>query len=233
VFTLKTLKQRRIAFEQITGKMKELSNIDREPLVNEIVNELGGANTNAFNNLSLRGSESDRSNLKNRIASPSARNDTCVCISSSQLKMLNWQQIREMSNYGISFQPHTMTHPILSKVPLDKAKEEIRLSKEFIESNLSREVKHFAFPNGRKEDFSEELKQYCREIGFSSVSTAVYGNNATGADTYALKRLSPGKNMPIFAVDLIRGFLRHCGEQTESCHCEEPRRRRATKQSKT
>ncbi len=37
-------------------------------------------NTNALNSLSLRGSNSDRSNLKNRIASPSARNDTyCVC----------------------------------------------------------------------------------------------------------------------------------------------------------
>jgi len=39
-------------------------------------------NTNALNNLSLRGSDSDRSNLKNGIASPSARNDiNCVRIS--------------------------------------------------------------------------------------------------------------------------------------------------------
>ena len=39
-------------------------------------------NTDALNNLSLRGSDSDRSNLKNMIASPSARNDIyCVCIS--------------------------------------------------------------------------------------------------------------------------------------------------------
>ena len=49
-------------------------------------------NTNALNNLSLRGSDSDRSNLKNGIASPSARNDiNCVCINPREIEAKSFQ----------------------------------------------------------------------------------------------------------------------------------------------
>lgn len=123
-------------------------------------------------------------------------------------RMLNWHEAREMSENNIAFGAHTMTHPILSKMPTDLAKRQINDSKTTIEEKAGIAVKHFAFPNGRTEDFSEELKQYCKEIGFESVSTAIYGSNPLNTDTYSLKRISPGKNMPIFAVDLIRAFLR-------------------------
>lgn len=124
-------------------------------------------------------------------------------------RLLNWQEISEMSSNNISFGSHTMSHPILSKMPVESAKEEILDSKSIIEEKTGLPVKHFAFPNGRAEDFNEELKQYCQKIGFESVSTAIYGNNHIDkTDVFALKRLSPGKNMPIFAVDLIRGFLK-------------------------
>lgn len=127
----------------------------------------------------------------------------------TQKRMLNWQEVREMSENNIDFGAHTMTHPILSKMPLDSAKTEINDSKTTIEGKAGIAVKHFAFPNGRKEDFNDELKHYCEEIGFKSVATTIYGNNRIdAADVFALKRLSPGRNMPIFAVDLFRGFLR-------------------------
>lgn len=130
--------------------------------------------------------------------------------SKSSKRMLNWQEVYEMSKEKITFGPHTMTHPILTKMSVDLAKKEINDSKVEIESKLGNSVKHFAFPNGRVEDFNDELKEYCKEIGLESVSTAVYGNNKPeNSDVYALKRLSPGRNMPIFVFDLIRGFLRN------------------------
>lgn len=124
------------------------------------------------------------------------------------LRMLNWEEVREMADYNITLGAHSMTHPILSKMPFELAKREILESKLAIENVLETTVKHFAFPNGRMEDFSQELKQYCQEIGFESVSTTVYGHNQVDSDVYALKRLAPGKNMPIFAFDLIREFLK-------------------------
>lgn len=124
------------------------------------------------------------------------------------LRMLNWDEVKEMAQNNISFGAHTMTHPILTKMPFGWAKKEILDSKQVMENRLGIPIKHFAFPNGRPEDFNAALKVYCKELGLESVSTAVYGSNQLGQDVYALKRISPGKNMPIFAVDLVRGFLR-------------------------
>ena len=101
-----------------------------------------------------------------------------------------------------------MTHPILSTMPIKDAKQEICNSKYLIEEKLGQKIKHFAFPNGGLSDFTPELESYCKEIGFESVSTAIYGSNRVNSDVYALKRISPGKNMPIFAVDLVRSFLK-------------------------
>jgi peptidoglycan/xylan/chitin deacetylase (PgdA/CDA1 family) len=123
-------------------------------------------------------------------------------------RMLTWFEIEEMSQHGISFGAHSMTHPILSRMPLDLAKREIAESKVLIEKKLKTEVKHFAYPNGRHKDFTPDLESYCKELGFVSVATAVYGNSKVGSDVYSLRRVSPGKTISIFAVDLVRAFLR-------------------------
>lgn len=121
--------------------------------------------------------------------------------------MLNWQQVREMRENNISFGAHTCTHPILSKMPLENAQKEIEGSKIILEEKLGIKIKHFAYPNGRKQDFNEELKRFCKEIGFESVSTCVFGNNNNTSDPFALKRI--GSYVPIsnFAVNLVRSFL--------------------------
>ncbi len=68
--------------------------------------------------------------------------------------MLNWDEVRKMAGNGITFGSHGHTHPILSRMPIEKAKEEIFSSKKAMGENLGMEVKHFSFPNGREEDFS-------------------------------------------------------------------------------
>jgi peptidoglycan/xylan/chitin deacetylase (PgdA/CDA1 family) len=120
--------------------------------------------------------------------------------------MLNWDQVREMADAGIVFGAHTVRHPILSKIPIEEAKEEIVFSKEKIEEELGTMVRHFAYPNGLEEDFSIGLAQYCRQIGFESISTCSWGKNQTKEDVWALKRI--GSELPLanFAVNLIRFF---------------------------
>jgi peptidoglycan/xylan/chitin deacetylase (PgdA/CDA1 family) len=62
--------------------------------------------------------------------------------------MLNWNEVQGMAKDGITIGSHSHTHPILSRMPIQKAKEEILESKKILEENLSIKVKHFAFPNG-------------------------------------------------------------------------------------
>jgi peptidoglycan/xylan/chitin deacetylase (PgdA/CDA1 family) len=123
--------------------------------------------------------------------------------------MLNWDEVQEMRKDGITIGSHSHTHPILSRMPIQKAKDEILDSKKVVEKNVDIEVKHFSFPNGREEDFSEELRDYCREIGFESTCSVIYGtNNALEGNVFALKRIGAINPIPMLAGELVRLFCR-------------------------
>jgi len=124
--------------------------------------------------------------------------------------MLNWDEVQKMAKNGITIGSHSHTHPILSRMPIQKGKEEILESKKIIEENLGIKVKHFAFPNGKEEDFNEELRDYCRDIGFESVASVIYGtNNASKGDPLNLKRISATAPAWMLAGNLIILLLRN------------------------
>jgi peptidoglycan/xylan/chitin deacetylase (PgdA/CDA1 family) len=130
--------------------------------------------------------------------------------------MLDWGEVEEMAKNGITIGSHSHTHPILSQMSSEKAKDEILNSKKVVEKNVDIEVKHFSFPNGREEDFSEELRDYCREIGFESTCSVIYGtNNASEGNVFALKRIGAINPLPMLAGELVRLF---CKTGTASQH---------------
>lgn len=123
--------------------------------------------------------------------------------------MLNWDEVQEMAKNGIIIGSHSHTHPILSRMPIQKAKEEIFKSKTIIEENLGVRVKHFAFPNGKEGDFNAELKDYCREIGFESVASVIYGTNDIQiSNPFALKRIGAVSPVWMMAGELVKLFIR-------------------------
>lgn len=121
--------------------------------------------------------------------------------------MLNWEEVNEMKKSGIIFGAHTHAHQILTTLMLEDAKNEIKISKDTIEQHLKQPVNHFAYPNGRAEDFSDEHKEYCRLIGFKSVSSTIAGLNHNPGDVWCLKRVGAESPLCVFAVILLRTFL--------------------------
>ncbi len=118
--------------------------------------------------------------------------------------MLDWGEISEMAANGISFGAHTLTHPFLPAMALDEAKHEIAGSRELIERRIKRPVKHFAIPNGRRDDFTEELRSFCDEIGFDTVVTTESGIVDSSADRFVLKRALPPGPLYYFACEVAR-----------------------------
>ena len=102
---------------------------------------------------------------------------------------LSWGEVQSMSKGSITFGAHTVTHPILTRMPLAEAMEEIVASKQTIEQHLHTPVRLFAYPNGNQDDFSEPLKQGLREAGFLCAVTTLWGTNDRQTDPFALRRM--------------------------------------------
>jgi len=122
-------------------------------------------------------------------------------------RMLNWQEIGEMSNDNITFAAHTVSHPILTQVSLEDAKWEIRSLKDRIEEKTGKKIRHFAFPNGMAEDFTEELKTFCKEVGFETIATAEYGILDSRSDPFFMRRIMPDTPIHFFAGELAKVFF--------------------------
>ena len=102
--------------------------------------------------------------------------------------LLGWDEIRHMSRQGITFGAHTVTHPVLATLPVSRLQEEIVGSKKTVERRLQRSIEHFAYPFGKKEDFSSDAKQVVRTAGFLTAVTTISGVNDPEQDRYELKR---------------------------------------------
>jgi peptidoglycan/xylan/chitin deacetylase (PgdA/CDA1 family) len=102
--------------------------------------------------------------------------------------MLSWDEIREMSENGITIGAHTVNHRILSTLSGDEAKQELAGSKREIESRIGRPVHHFAYPKGKIEDFNQETIVLAKECGFRTASSTRRGLNTGRGDRFQLKR---------------------------------------------
>lgn len=101
--------------------------------------------------------------------------------------ILSWKEIKEMSNFGITFGAHTVSHPILTNLSLDQAKHEIVQSKRDIEEMIGCHVTSFSFPNG---DLNSDIVKLVRESGFAC-SVAVLPNKLvdSGDSLYMISRI--------------------------------------------
>lgn len=79
---------------------------------------------------------------------------------------VDWQDIARMAAAGVAICPHTVTHPILSRVPLDQARDEIAHSWAEIEQRLGYRARTFAYPNGTASDFGPDHERLLDEQGF-------------------------------------------------------------------
>ena len=122
--------------------------------------------------------------------------------------MLSWDQVREMAGAGITIGAHTVTHPILSRSSASEAKSEILESKRRIEEETGRPVSLFAYPVGRRSDYSPEIIRIVAEAGFRAAFTTTPGANARGDDRLLLRRVKPwGDDVPSFALGLGVQYL--------------------------
>jgi peptidoglycan/xylan/chitin deacetylase (PgdA/CDA1 family) len=126
---------------------------------------------------------------------------------------MSWDQARACEGRGMTFGPHTVTHPILARTPDAQSAEEISGSWQ----ELQREVRHpipiFCYPNGREVDFGAREVATLRRLGFIGAVTGVsnYASSrtfrASAEAPYNLPRLDYPDTLPR-VVQYVSGFER-------------------------
>jgi peptidoglycan/xylan/chitin deacetylase (PgdA/CDA1 family) len=102
------------------------------------------------------------------------------------LPMLSWEEIREMSKYGIEFGAHTRSHPRLTELTIEKAKLEMLGSKRDIEAHLDKPVEFFSYPFG---NYDEKIKEIAKTAFKGAISNRP-GKVDSHSDPYALERIN-------------------------------------------
>lgn len=103
--------------------------------------------------------------------------------------LLTWDQVRAMAADGIAFGSHTVTHPILSFVDLERARWEIQHSRRRLEEELGRPVNTFCYPSGEAWSFGPVHRELLSAEGFRCAVTSVDGFNEPGTDVFSLRRI--------------------------------------------
>ena len=159
----------------------------------------------------LKGAE--RVNTQLKLISDEAKNDAISEISErlgvqipneppTQYLPLTWEQIRELDSSGIEIGSHTVTHPILTRISIEKLRYELRESRARLESVLGHKVELLGYPNG---DHNAAVQFEAARAGYTCAVTADYGLNNGRTNLLALKRIHTEQNIAHF-VKSTSGF---------------------------
>lgn len=101
--------------------------------------------------------------------------------------LMDVSQVREWLAAGHQIGSHGLTHPFLTRLPRDQAREEIRASKKKLEDMFGVPVRHFCYPYG---DWNEEVRGFVAEAGYQTACATESGINPPGCPPLALKRVT-------------------------------------------
>ncbi len=88
---------------------------------------------------------------------------------------------------------HTVTHPVLSALPVCAQRDEIQQSRAQLEEVLGRPVTAFSYPHGFHSGHTPEIVALVRELGFATACSTLEAVARRDTDPFALPRVSVGE----------------------------------------
>lgn len=101
--------------------------------------------------------------------------------------VMNWESVRHAAKQGVTIGSHTVDHVLLDHLDIDSARAQLFESKKLIESQLDISCHHFCYPNG---NWSEQVVDLVREIGFKAAVTIKHGFAQPGDNLLTLHRMN-------------------------------------------
>ncbi len=98
---------------------------------------------------------------------------------------LNWGEINELYDAGVSIGSHAVTHNELAGLNDEELKKEIADSKELIERNINGKINTFSYPHG---SFNEKVIEALKNNNYVCSCSSIEGTNDSQSNLFALKR---------------------------------------------
>jgi peptidoglycan/xylan/chitin deacetylase (PgdA/CDA1 family) len=124
--------------------------------------------------------------------------------------MMSSEQVAALASRGFAVGGHTATHPILARLPVERARDEIDRGRRRLEALSGKRVSLFAYPNGRPDhDYTMATVGLVRDAGFDAAVCTSAGAARVGSDVYQIPRFTPwDKRRPAFAARMWSNLTR-------------------------
>jgi peptidoglycan/xylan/chitin deacetylase (PgdA/CDA1 family) len=119
-------------------------------------------------------------------------------------------ELRDLTVSGlVELGAHTISHPVLSCLPLESQKKEINESKTLLEDIVNRPLTSFAYPYGGLDTYTADTIAAVRAAGFQSAFSTSVGLIRSDSDRFQLcRRVVYNWNGDVFASQIREWFLR-------------------------
>jgi peptidoglycan/xylan/chitin deacetylase (PgdA/CDA1 family) len=135
---------------------------------------------------------------------------------------MTWDQLRDCEKCGITFGPHSVTHPILARTSDEQSRRELAESWDRLCCEAADPVPVFCYPNGEWDDFGEREMKTLDEMGLLGAVTAVRGYvDAAGLQqgpwgAFKIRRFGYPDSLPdviqtVSGLERLKGILRGDG----------------------
>ncbi|MDX8336812.1 polysaccharide deacetylase family protein [Candidatus Cetobacterium colombiensis] len=116
-----------------------------------------------------------------------------------KFELMTQEELLEMQKYGIEFGGHTISHPRLADLSIEKARKEIIESKSNIEKLVGKKLLSFAYPYG---SLNEEVKEIPKEVEYEFAVATDSGSIIFSDDLFEIRRIG------IFPTNSLFNFKR-------------------------
>jgi peptidoglycan/xylan/chitin deacetylase (PgdA/CDA1 family) len=93
---------------------------------------------------------------------------------------MRWDDVRRAGREGATFGPHTVTHPILSRVDDRRLETEIAESWKRVRAETDAALPVFCYPNGDRDSFGVREEAAVARHGFTLALSAIPGSATRG-----------------------------------------------------
>ena len=124
-----------------------------------------------------------------------------------QYSACNWADLNEMKKYKISFEPHTVSHPILSRITAKEQEWQIETCIAELNKNLGVTSEVFCYPNGLDDDFTKETEGIVKRLNLSGACSAEPGfvSSDPKQNIFSFKRIAIPNDF-IYFNQYVSGF---------------------------